>query len=65
MRIKKGLRLLALLVVLHYCINRDGFYCRDRLLETLDEGLKNSIGSFVDEMCEAELIGIIDLLIFA
>lgn len=46
-------------------MNRDGFYCHDRLLETLDEVLKNSIGSFVDEICEADLKAIIDLLIFA
>lgn len=66
MRIKKGLRLLTLLVVvLHYYNNRDGFYCHDRLLETLVEVLKNSIGSVVDEICEADVKAIIDLLIFA
>lgn len=35
------------------------------LLETLDEVLKNSIGSVVDEICEADLKAITDLLIFA
>lgn len=52
-------------VVLHYYMNQDGFYCHDRLLATLDEVLKNSIGSFVDEICDADLKAIIDLLIFA
>lgn len=39
------------------------FYCHD-LLEALDEVLKNSIDSFVDDICEVDLKAIIDLLIF-